>query len=58
MSQDKEQTFHCAACGRDFVATPQDVSDAGGHLCIAAERGLSQAEGLKEIRGGIESLRK
>lgn len=44
------QKFMCAACKREFISTREDVESAAGHLCIAADRGLSQAEGLKEIR--------
>ena len=44
------QNFTCAACGREFQSTPEDVELAAGHLCIAADRGLTQREAIEEIR--------
>lgn len=46
------QKFTCAACGREFLSTAEDVELALGHLCIAADRGLTQREGIEEIRRG------
>lgn len=44
------QNFTCTACGREFLSTSEDVEFACGHLCIAADRGLTQREAIEEIR--------
>ncbi len=43
--------FQCLACKRTFEATQEDVDLAAGHLCLAADRGLSQREALEEMKG-------
>jgi len=48
----EQREFLCEACLRTFVSTPEDVEAADGHLCIAADRGLTQRQGLEEIRRG------
>lgn len=55
VTRPKEREYQCAACGRTFKALPHDVEIAGGHLCIAADHGLSQHDGLAEIRRGGSS---
>jgi hypothetical protein len=50
MSDPTEEEFTCTACKRTFKCLPADLEEAFfGHLCIAMDRGLTQAEGLKEI---------
>ena len=50
MSEQRE--FLCEACSRTFVSTPEDVEAAGGHLCLAADCGLTQHEALEKLRDG------
>lgn len=42
--------FKCLACKREFEAELAEVEAAGGHLCIAADQGLSQKQALKVLK--------
>lgn len=48
-----EREYLCEACHRTFVAFPEDVEAACGHLCIAMDRGLTQRQGLEELREAV-----
>jgi len=40
-----ENQFTCTACHKTFASTPEDAEI--GHLCIAADRGLTQREAIE-----------
>ena len=41
--------FVCSSCRRTFESTLEDVELAGGHLCIAADAGLTQREAVRRL---------
>jgi hypothetical protein len=43
-----ENQFTCTACHKTFASTPEDAEI--GHLCIAADRGMTQREAIEEIK--------
>jgi len=50
--------FICAACKREFESTQEDVDLAAGHLCMAADSGLTQHEAIMQFAGmlGVQDL--
>lgn len=48
-NEGRAQEYFCESCQRRFIATPEDVNQALGHLCIAMDQGLTQSAGLAAI---------
>ena len=44
------KVFTCTACKRKFKSTQEDVDLAAGHLCMAADQGISQHEAIRMIQ--------